>query len=152
MQIQKTYMAKKEEVEKKWYVINAENQVLGRLATKIATILMGKHNPYYTSSIDTGDFVVITNAEKIKVTGRKRYTQLYYRWSGYPGGLKAETMDALLKKTPEKLIATVVRRMLPKNRLGRRMLKKLKIYTGSDHPHAAQCPKEWKDPQLYTKD
>mgnify|MGYP006291968551 CR=1 FL=1 len=141
MQIQKSYMAKEDiKKQKEWYLIDANEQVLGRLATKIATILMGKHKPTYTPHIDTGDYVIVTNAGKIKVTGKKMDQKRYYRYSGYPSGLRSNSLREILEKKPEKVLYLAVRRMLPKNRLGRRMLKKLKIYTQSEHPHTAQCP------------
>lgn len=146
MQIQKTYMAT-EAMPKKWYQMDAQNQILGRLAVDIATILMGKHKPIYTPHVDTGDFVVVTNAKKIKVTGKKLEDKNYYAWSGYPSGLKVKNLATMLEKHPEKVIQLAVRRMLPKNKLGRRMLKKLKIYAGASHPHSAQCPEVWKNPQ-----
>ena len=137
---QKTYLAKPEEVEKKWYVVDASGKTLGRLATKIATILMGKHKPIYTPHVDTGDYVIVVNAEKIKLTGKKWDQKKYYRHSGYPGGLKVVTARQLLQKHPEKLIFLAVKRMLPKNKLGRKMLRKLKVYAGPEHPHQAQKP------------
>ncbi len=137
---QKTLMAKPSEIEKKWYVVDATEKTLGRLATKIAMILMGKHKPLYTPHVDTGDYVVVVNAEKVKLTGKKLDQKMYYRHSGYPGGLKMVTARQLLQKHPEKLIYLAVKRMLPKNKLGRRMLKKLKVYAGPEHPHQAQKP------------
>ncbi len=137
---QKTYMAKPGEIEKKWYLVDASGKVLGRLASQIAMILMGKHRPTYTPHVDTGDYVVVVNAEKVVLTGRKLDQKNYYRHSGYPGGLKVVTARQLLQKHPEKLIYLAVKRMLPKNKLGRKMLKKLKVYAGSEHPHQAQKP------------
>lgn len=136
----KSYWAKPDEIEKKWFVVDAENKVLGRLATEVATILMGKHKPTYTPSIDTGDFIVIVNAEKFAVTGNKMEAKKYYRHSGYLGGIKERTLKEQLDKKPEEVIRTAVRRMLPKTKMGRAMIKKLKIYTGAEHPHAAQNP------------
>ncbi|PLX66792.1 MAG: 50S ribosomal protein L13 [Denitrovibrio sp.] len=136
----KTYWAKPDEIEKKWFVLDADNKILGRLATEVATILMGKHKPTYTPSIDTGDFIVIVNAEKFAVTGSKMDDKIYYRHSGYLGGLKERTLKEKLEKKPEEVIRMAVRRMLPKTKMGRAMIKKLKIYTGSEHPHAAQNP------------
>jgi len=136
----KTYWAKPDEIEKKWFVLDADNKILGRLATEVATILMGKHKPTYTPSIDTGDFIVIVNAEKFAVTGSKMDDKIYYRHSGYLGGLKERTLKEQLEKKPEEVIRMAVRRMLPKTKMGRAMIKKLKIYTGSEHPHAAQNP------------
>ena len=128
-------------MEKEWFVIDAEGQILGRLASNIAKILMGKHKPTYTPNIDTGDYVIVVNAEKIKVTGKKLTDKIYYRHSGYLGGLKEETLMSLLNRKPEKVIELAVKGMLPKNKLGRKMIKKLKVYRGPDHPHQAQKPK-----------
>lgn len=136
----KSYWAKPDEIEKKWFVVDAENKVLGRLATEVATILMGKHKPTYTPSIDTGDFIVIVNAEKFAVTGNKMEAKKYYRHSGYLGGIKERSLKEQLEKAPEEVIRMAVRRMLPKTKMGRAMIKKLKIYTGGEHPHAAQNP------------
>ncbi|ADD69038.1 ribosomal protein L13 [Denitrovibrio acetiphilus DSM 12809] len=136
----KTYWAKPDEIEQKWFVVDAENKILGRLATEVATILMGKHKPTYTPSIDTGDFIVIVNAEKFAVTGSKMTDKIYYRHSGYLGGIKDRTLKEQLEKKPEEVIRMAVRRMLPKTKMGRAMIKKLKIYTGGAHPHAAQNP------------
>jgi len=135
-----TYSAKKGEVERSWYLIDAENKVLGKLASKIAAILRGKHKPVFTTHVDTGDFVVVINAEKIHLSGNKLENKLYYRHSGYPGGLKAMSAGEMLRKKPENLIRLAVRGMLPKNKLGRKQLRKLKIYSGMDHPHKAQVP------------
>ncbi len=137
---QKTYLAKPEEAGKKWYVVDASGKTLGRLATRIAMILMGKHKPIYTPHVDTGDYVIVVNAEKVKLTGKKWDQKEYYRHSGYPGGLKVVTARQLLQKHPEKLIFLAVKRMLPKNKLGRKMLRKLKVYAGPEHPHQAQKP------------
>lgn len=139
---QKTYIPKPEEIEKgrKWWLVDASDKPLGRLASKIAHILRGKHKPYFTPHLDCGDFVVVINAEKVKLTGKKWDQKFYYRHSGYPGGLKAIKYSILRRTHPEKIIQLAVKRMLPKNRLGRRMLKKLKVYAGPDHPHAAQKP------------
>lgn len=136
-----TYSAKKNEVERSWYLIDAENKVLGKLATKIADILRGKHKPVFTPHIDTGDFVIVINAEKIHLSGNKLKNKLYYRHSGYPGGLKVTSAGEMLKKKPGNIIKFAVGGMLPKNKLGRKQLKKLKIYSGVDHPHSAQKPK-----------
>lgn len=136
-----TTMAKPGQVTQNWLLVDAEDQVLGRLAAKIAVILMGKHKPEYTPHIDTGDFVVVLNAEKIKLTGRKAEQRYHKRFTGYPGGLKEKPVGEVLKTHPERVLELAVRRMLPKNRtLGRAMLKKLKVYSGTDHPHAAQKP------------
>ena len=138
----KTYQAKPLEVEREWLVIDAEDQVLGRVATKAAQLLKGKHKPQYTPHVDTGDFVIIINADKIRVTGTKASSKEYYRHSGYPGGLKCETFAEAMQKHPERVIEYAVKGMLPKNTLGRAMGKKLKVYTGSEHPHAAQKPRK----------
>ena len=137
----KTYMAKKGELEPKWYVVDVSDQVLGRVATRIATILMGKHRPEYTPHVDTGDFVVVLNAAQIRLTGATKGEQrTYQRYSGYPGGLKEETLTEVLAKDTEKVIREAVRRMLPKSRLGEQMLSKLKVYRDQKHPHQAQQP------------
>ena len=138
----KTYQAKPLEVEREWLVIDAKDQVLGRVATKAAQLLKGKHKPQYTPHVDTGDFVIIINADKIRVTGTKASSKEYYRHSGYPGGLKCETFAEAMQKHPERVIEHAVKGMLPKNTLGRAMGKKLKVYTGSEHPHAAQKPRK----------
>lgn len=139
-----TYMAKAGEVEQNWHVVDATDQVLGRMATEIAQVLMGKHRPEYTPHVDTGDYVVVTNAKAVKLTGRKDAQSVRTRYTGYPGGLKVETFGSLRERRPEMLVEDAVRRMLPKNRLGRVMLKKLKVYAGSEHPHQAQQPVEMK--------
>ncbi|MEQ9095776.1 MAG: 50S ribosomal protein L13 [Phycisphaerales bacterium] len=139
-----TYMAKAGEVEQNWHVVDATDQVLGRMATEIAQVLMGKHRPEYTPHVDTGDYVIVTNAKAVKLTGRKDAQSVRQRYTGYPGGLKVETFGSLRERKPEALIEDAVRRMLPKNRLGRVMLKKLKVYAGSEHPHQAQQPVEMK--------
>ena len=136
----KSYMAKPEEVERKWHVIDAEGKVLGRLATEIATLLRGKHKPIYTPHVDTGDFVIVINADKIKLTGKKLEQKQYRYHTGYPGGLKAVPYRRLMDRSPERVIQLAVKGMMPKNRLGRQMLKKLKVYRGSDHRHEAQQP------------
>lgn len=138
-----SYMARKGTHRPQWHHVDATDQVLGRLAVKIATVLMGKHKPIYTPHVDTGDFVVVTNCGLIKLTGNKRGTMHYDRYTYYPGGFKSDTADELLKKHPDRILRFAVRRMLPKNALGRRMLKKLKIYSGAEHPHAAQQPQAW---------
>jgi large subunit ribosomal protein L13 len=137
----KTYSQKASEVQRDWYVIDAENQVLGRLATQIATLLRGKHKPTYTPSMDGGDFVVVVNAEKIRITGRKAEQKLYHRHTGYPGGLRTTTYRTMLQRHPDRILRLAVKGMLPKGRLGRRQLLKLRIYAGPTHPHAAQQPK-----------
>lgn len=134
----KTPFASKKKVERKWYLIDAEGAILGRLATKIATYLRGKNKPVFTPNIDTGDFIIVVNADKIRLTGKKLEKKIYYHHSGYPGGLKAESAKDLLKRKPEKIIIDAVWGMLPKGRLGRSLLKKLKVYKGPDHPHKAQ--------------
>ena len=136
-----TQSAKPAEVERRWYVIDAEDLVLGRLATRVATVLRGKHKPTFTPHVDTGDYVIIVNAEKVKLTGNKRTQKTYYRHSGWVGGLKEVTADKVLEGPhPDRVVRAAVRGMLPKNSLGRKMLGKLKIYAGPDHPHAAQQP------------
>lgn len=136
----KTYNAKHEDIVKDWYLIDAEGQILGRLASEIARRLRGKHKPIYTPYVDTGDFVVVVNAGKVSLTGKKMSDKVYYHHSLYPGGLKKTSAGKMLQDNPEKVLLFAVRGMLPKNSLGRKMLKKLKIYTGNDHPHEAQCP------------
>lgn len=139
--MEKTYVTKQTDVQREWYVVDATGQTLGRLATRVAHILRGKHKPTYSPSADAGDFVVVVNADKIHVTGRKMEQKLYHRFTGYPGGLRSTPLRDLLQKHPERVIEHAVRGMLPKNRLGRRMFKKLKVYAGPDHPHTAQQPK-----------
>lgn len=137
----KTYFAKKEEpVEKKWVLVDAEGKILGRMASEIADILRGKNKPVFTPHVDTGDFVVVINAEKVRLTGKKLDRKVYYRYSGYLGGLRAQSAKEVLEKKPEELIRHAVKGMLPKNRLGRKMFGKLKVYRGSEHPHEAQMP------------
>jgi large subunit ribosomal protein L13 len=139
----KTFVAKEHEVIKKWYVVDAEQKVLGRLATQIAVRLRGKHKPIFTPHADTGDFVIVINADKVRLTGKKWDKKQYYRHSGYIGGLKQISAEKLREKRPEDLIRFAVRGMLPKNSLGRRQLKKLKVYAGPDYPHHAQQPEKW---------
>ena len=136
----KTYTAKPGEIERSWYVVDAESKTLGRLATQIADVLRGKGKPAYTAHVDTGDFVIVVNAEKIHVTGQKLDQKIYYRHSGYPGGLRSRTLREQLERRPEEVIRKAVRGMLPKNRLAAAQLRKLKVYAGPDHPHAAQSP------------
>ncbi|MBI4042142.1 MAG: 50S ribosomal protein L13 [Deltaproteobacteria bacterium] len=136
----KTYLAQAGKVQKKWYEIDAAGHVLGRLSTQIANILRGKHRPEYTPHVDAGEFVVVVNAEKVRLTGRKWDGKRYYRHSGYPGGLKFQTAREVRNRYPERLIMAAVRNMLPNNRLGRQLLKKLKVYTGPEHPHTTQKP------------
>jgi large subunit ribosomal protein L13 len=135
-----TYFPKEEELVKKWYVVDAADAVLGRLSAQVASILRGKHKPIFTPHTDTGDFVVVVNAERVMLTGNKLEQKTYERYSGYPGGLKVLNARTLLAKKPEEVIRLSVRGMLPKNALGRKMLKKLKVYRGSEHPHKAQLP------------
>ena len=135
----KTYVAKPGELTKTWFLVDAEDKVVGRLASDIAVVLMGKHRPTYTPHVDTGDFVVVVNAEKVKFTGNKWELKKYTRYTGYPG-LRVETAAVRLERKPEMILREAVRRMLPKNKLGRKMLDKLKIYTGPDHEHQAQQP------------
>ena len=134
----KTYSAKAEDIDRKWYLIDAEGEILGRLATQIATILRGKNKPNYTPSMDLGDYVVVINAEKIKVTGNKLKGKIYRYHTSYPGGLKSVTLETLLKKKPELVVKKAVQGMIPHTKLGRAMIKKLKIYKGNEHPHQAQ--------------
>jgi large subunit ribosomal protein L13 len=137
----KTYITKPGSVERVWYVVDAEGQTLGRLASRIAVILRGKHKPHYSPAVDVGDYVIVVNAEKVRVTGRKLEQKKYYRHSGYPGGLSEITLADQLARHPTRVITSAVRGMLPRNRLGRKMLKKLKAYAGPEHPHQAQDPK-----------
>ena len=137
----KTYSAKPETVERDWYIVDAENKTLGRLSTEIARRLRGKHKPEYTPHVDTGDYIVVINAEKVYVSGNKRTDKMYYHHTGYIGNLKSISFDKLIEKAPERVIETAVKGMLPKNPLGRAMYKKMKVYAGSEHPHTAQQPK-----------
>jgi len=139
--VEKTYIQKSEDVQRDWYVVDAAGQTLGRLATQIAVVLRGKHKPSFSPAVDAGDFVVVINAEKIHTTGRKLDQKMYHRHSGYPGGLKSIPLRTMLSTHPERVVVHAVRGMLPKNRLGRRMLKRLKAYGGPNHPHQAQEPK-----------
>jgi large subunit ribosomal protein L13 len=138
----KTFVATPESRRRDWYVVDAEGRTLGRLATQIADALRGKRKPEYTPHVDTGDFVVVVNAEKVRVTGDKRADKRYYRHSGYPGGMRSRTLGEMLERRPEEVIRLAVRGMLPRNRLARKQLTKLKVYAGPDHPHAAQQPRE----------
>ena len=138
----KTYTAKPGEVPRKWWVVDAEGKNLGRLASEIAIVLRGKNKPQYTPHVDTGDFVVVVNAKKIAVTGNKLEGKIYYRHSGYPGGLKSRTLGEMLERRPNEVLRKAVKGMLPKNRLAARQITKLKIYAGPEHPHAAQKPEE----------
>jgi large subunit ribosomal protein L13 len=137
----KTHSTKPSEIERQWYVVDAEGQTLGRLASEIAKILKGKHKPIYAPHLDTGDYVIVINAEKVHVTGRKMDQKIYYRHSGYPGGLTGLTLREQLDRHPTRVIRSAVKGMLPHNRLGRAMLGKLKVYAGDAHPHAAQQPR-----------
>ena len=136
----KTYSAKAESVERDWYVVDAAGKTLGRLATEVATRLRGKHKPEYTPHVDTGDYIVVLNAEKITVTGNKSKNKIYYSHTEYPGGIKDISFEKLLDKAPERVIQSAVKGMLPKGPLGREMFRKLKVYVGSEHPHTAQQP------------
>lgn len=140
----KTYSAKPESVKRDWLIIDAENQTLGRLATEVARRLRGKHKPEFTPHVDTGDYVVVVNADKVQVTGNKAKDKTYYRHTGYPGGLKSMSFEKLQNYKPERIVELAVKGMLPKNPLGSAMHKKMKVYAGSEHPHAAQQPQEIK--------
>jgi len=136
----RTWVAKKGETPRGWYVVDAGEWVLGRLAARVAMVLQGKHRPTYTPHVDTGEFVIVTNARQVRVTGKKRAQKLYRHWSGYVGGLKERTFEEMIKRNPVRVIKLAVRRMLPKSKLGRKMLGKLKVYSNGTHPHAAQQP------------
>ena len=138
----KTYSAKPNAVKQDWYIVNAEGKTLGRLAAEIAHRLRGKHKPEYTPHVDTGDYIVVVNAEKIAVTGNKAQDKMYYRHTGYVGNMKSISFEKLIDKAPERVLETAVKGMLPRNPLGRQMFSKLKVYAGASHPHAAQQPKE----------
>jgi large subunit ribosomal protein L13 len=137
----KTFIAKKETVERDWYLIDAKDKILGRMASRIAMILQGKTKPIYTPHVDTGDFVIVTNAEKIKLTGNKMNDKAYYTHSGYPGGFKEIPVKTVLERHPDRVVKMAVKRMMPKTKLGSAMFKKLKVYSGPDHSHEAQQPK-----------
>ena len=139
----KSYIAKPADIDHKWYVIDAEDKTLGKIASEIAMILRGKKKPIYTPHVDCGDYVVVVNAEKVAVTGKKENQKIYKSHSGYPGGLKETTLAELRTKKPEEIIRHAVKGMMPKGKLGRQMFKKLKVYAGPEHPHAAQNPEEW---------
>lgn len=139
----KSYIAKPAEVERKWYVIDAEDKTLGKIAAEVASILRGKKKPIYTPHVDAGDYVIVINAEKVRVTGKKEEQKIYKSHSGYPGGLKETTLRELRAKKPEEIIRHAVKGMMPKGKLGRQMFKKLKVYAGPEHPHTAQNPEEW---------
>ncbi len=134
----KTYSTKASDIERKWHLIDATDQVLGRLATQVANLLMGKHKPIFTRHLDTGDYVVIINAEKVRVTGNKTKQKLYYRHSGYPGGLKTVNLEKMMETHPERVIEHAVKGMIPHNRLGAKIIKKLRVYVGDKHPHKSQ--------------
>jgi large subunit ribosomal protein L13 len=136
----KTFVSTPETRQRDWYLVDAEGKTLGRLATRIADTLRGKRKPEYTPHVDTGDFVVVVNAEKVRVTGNKREAKLYYRHSGYPGGIRSRSLGEMLERQPEEVVRRAVRGMLPRNRLGRKQLGKLKVYAGPEHPHEAQKP------------
>ncbi len=136
----KTYSPKLEDADRKWYVVDATDKILGRLATEIATRLRGKHKPEFAPHMDMGDFIVVINADKVKVTGNKLSQKRYYKHSGYPGGLKSKSLSEMLERRPENVITYAVKGMLPKNRMGRAQLKKLKVFAGAEHSHAAQQP------------
>jgi large subunit ribosomal protein L13 len=138
----RTYQATAQDRERSWYVVDAQGKTLGRLATQIANVLRGKRKPTYTPHVDVGDFVIVVNAEKVAVTGDKREKKLYWRHSGYPGGIRSRTLGDLLEKRPEEVIRRAVKGMLPRNRLARQQLRKLKVYAGPDHPHQAQKPEQ----------
>ena len=140
----KTYLPRQDTLERNWYIVDAADQRLGRLASEIAIILRGKNKPEYTPHLDTGDFVIVVNAEKVEVTGKKRTQKLYRRHSGRPGGMKTETFDKLQQRLPERILEHAIKGMLPKNSLGRQLFTKLKVYAGPTHPHVAQQPKELK--------
>lgn len=138
----KTFSAKSHEVKRDWYIVNASDKVLGRLATEIARRLRGKHKAEYTPHVDTGDYIIVTNAEKVTVTGRKFKEKMYYRHSGYPGGIRSQSFEKLQATHPTRIIELAVKGMLPKNTLGREMYRKLKVYVGNEHPHSAQQPQQ----------
>ena len=138
--MKKTYVTKPEDIQRNWYVVDASGRTLGRLASEVAQIVRGKHKPIFSPSVDVGDYVIVVNAEKVRVTGRKLDQKIYHRHSGYPGGLKQVSLRRMLEEHPTRVIEHAVAGMLPKNRLGRKMMKKLKVYAGSTHPHEAQQP------------
>lgn len=139
----KSYLAKEKEVERKWYIIDAEDKVLGRLASEVASILRGKKKPIYTPNVDTGDYVIVINADKIRLTGKKWDQKQHVYHTGYPGGRREVSYKEILEKHPERIVEYAVKGMMPKNSLGRRMFRKLKVYAGSEHPHEAQCPETY---------
>lgn len=140
----KTFVPKKEQIERKWWLVNAENKVLGRLATEVAILLRGKRKPEFVNFLDSGDFVIVINADRVKLTGKKMEQKKYYTHSGYPGGIKEKTMKEMMEKKPEEVIKKAVWGMIPKNKLGREVYKKLKVYRGPQHPHEAQKPVEYR--------
>lgn len=139
----KSFIAKPGDIDRKWYVIDAEGKTLGRMASEAARLLRGKHKPIYTANVDCGDYVIIVNADKVAVTGKKRKEKIYKRHTGYPGGLREMTFDQLMEKHPTNIVRHAIRGMLPKNKLGRQMFKKLKVYAGPEHAHTAQQPEVW---------
>ena len=139
----RTFQAKPHEVARKWHILDAKGATLGRLATQAATLLRGKHKPIYTPHVDTGDHVIVVNAKDIRLTGKKMKTKTYYHHTGYPGGLRSVTAERLMEKKPTEVVNKAIRGMLPKNSLGKQMARKLRIYAGADHPHAAQKPEPW---------
>ena len=143
MSVEKTYIPKAAEISQDWYLVDADDQNLGRLATQIATILLGKHKPTFTPGMDTGDYVVVINCERVRVTGKKMEEKMYYRHSQYPSGLTETSLKQQLQKHPDRVIREAVWGMLPHNKFGRQIIKKLKVYAGPEHPHAAQQPKQW---------
>jgi large subunit ribosomal protein L13 len=138
--MKRTYQAKKEEIDAKWYVVDADGKVLGRLASKLASVLRGKNKPIFTPHVDTGDFVVVVNAKKVVLTGKKLQDKTYYHHTGYPGGIREMSAEKMMARKPTEVLRLAVKGMLPKNTLGRQMLRKLKVYAGPEHPHAAQKP------------
>jgi large subunit ribosomal protein L13 len=138
----RTLIPKKQEIERRWWVVDAEDRVLGRLASEVARLIRGKHKPIFTPHLDTGDYVVVVNAEKVRLTGAKETQKKYYRYSGYPGGLSERTAEQVRARFPERLVESAVKGMLPKNRLGRKLIRHLHVYAGADHPHQAQKPEK----------
>ncbi len=138
----KTYATKASDIVRKWYVVDAQDKTLGRLASQVARVLMGKHKPMFSPNLDTGDFVIIVNAEKIRVTGRKLTDKMYYHHSGYPGGIKSASLEQMLERHPDRVLRLAIKNMLPHNKLGRNMIRKLKVYAGPEHPHEAQQPEK----------
>lgn len=145
----RTFQAKPHEIDRKWHVLDAKGATLGRLATQAATLLRGKHKPTFTPHVDTGDHVIVINAKEIRLTGKKWTEKTYYHHTGFPGGLKSTTAERLLEKKPTEIVSKAIRGMLPKNPLGHKMAKKLRVYAGADHPHEAQRPEPWSSPPLF---